>query len=190
MKPQKSNLWRIWRPVYKYTWAKWQRQSYIHFANILNNSDSEIVLDIGTGTGEYIELLENHTRRKFIFSDPDAKSLNIAEYRAQMRGLNASYIVGDAFEVLSKVDDCSILSMLHVLSVLEQPFDFVDRAVKKYGEQIKIYAYLSRFNETHLSTDQDLRLGFARLRADELRKRFRVNRISSTVNLYCRTAEE
>lgn len=181
-----SNPWTIWRPIYRFTWAQWQLQSYRHFAQKINGLSTAVVLDIGTGTGEYIQFLNFDPRKKFIFSDPDYKSLQIAQRRAETKGLNAEFIVGDAFAVMDRVDNCTILSLVHVLSVLDRPFEFVDRALKKYGDEIEILAYLSKFNEVSRGQKTDFGLGFARLSATDLRSRFDVCKISRLVNLYYR----
>ncbi len=52
------NIWRFWRPIYGFTWATWQASSYAHYASYLNALQNSIVLDIGTGTGEYIKSLK------------------------------------------------------------------------------------------------------------------------------------
>lgn len=110
---KKSNVWRKWRPVYKYTWARWQHSSYKHFA--ANVGENKVVLDIGTGTGAYIKMLpKNNT---YIFTDIDVESLKNAEQQAKLYLKLGSYqyVCCDAEAALQRFKLCDVISLLHVI---------------------------------------------------------------------------
>jgi ubiquinone/menaquinone biosynthesis C-methylase UbiE len=183
MRHRRKNPWALWRPIYKYSWAVWQKESYKHYAQVVNNIEDGVILDIGTGTGEYIKYIKSNNRLKFIFTDPDNKSLELAKIRAHRQGLNCEFVVGYADEVLEKVSFCTHLSLIHVLSVIDEPFDFIESAKKNY-KNAKIYVYLSRFSAKSGLTMSRTRVGFRRLEKNKLIKYFQVEKISALINLY------
>lgn len=180
----KKNAWRIWRPVYKFTWAVWQRRSYKHYAKLVNSLENACILDIGTGTGEYIKYINPSSNCRFIFTDPDETSLKIAKKRAIHKGLNCEFIVGYADEVVEQIEHCTHLSLIHVLSVINDPFEFIDSVKLKYGNSVNIFAYLSRFNATKGSGGKSNGVGFSRLDKESLDRRFKVKKISPLNNFY------
>lgn len=179
----KKNIWAVWRPVYKYSWAVWQRKSYVHYANIVNKLSDAVILDIGTGTGEYIKYIRANNGVRFIFSDPDPKALEIAMQYSSRQGLNCEFIVGNADEVIKLVDNCTHVSLIHVLSVIDNPFEFVD-AVKTKFSNVKIYAYLSKLNAKRNSKGGVGRAGFRRLDKDQLLEYFVVEPVNYLNNVY------
>jgi ubiquinone/menaquinone biosynthesis C-methylase UbiE len=178
------NIWRFWRPIYGFTWATWQASSYAHYASYLNTLQNSIVLDIGTGTGEYIKSLKKNDSCQFIFTDPDEKSLLIAQKNALELGLNCTFIVGGINEILESKLEYTHISLVHVLSVLDDPECSIIKIKNIQTSQVKIIAYLSRFNASS-ERNKKSKLGFSRLNRKWLESEF----ISCRVGLFNRMYE-
>ena len=141
----KSNVWRKWRPVYKYTWALWQHSSYKHFA--ANVGENKVVLDIGTGTGAYIKMLpKNNT---YIFTDIDAASLKNAEQQAKQYLKPGSYqcVCCDAEAALQRFNLCDVISLLHVITVIPEPEKLLNQINSMMRPNMQIFIYVSGFSK-------------------------------------------
>jgi SAM-dependent methyltransferase len=140
----KKNIWEYWRPVYGFTWALMQRSSYRHLIQALRRMDApKVVLDIGCGTGEYIKHLpQRHTYR---FVDIDPKSLAIARRECE-RHLNPGHWsihcldAGGALDHLGPVD---VITVVHVISVVENPLDLIERAKRTLNHRGELLMYIS-----------------------------------------------
>jgi len=142
----KKNIWRYWRPIYRYTWAIAQQSSYGHFQTY-TSSGKKLVLDIGTGTGEYISSLP--TDNKYIFTDIDPVALEIASRRASeyLHDGNYELIVCDAFEAIQRFKDVDIISIIHVISVVSKPGDLIRSAIEHLKPGGILLIYISRISK-------------------------------------------
>lgn len=140
------NPWRFWRPFYKYTWAVAQRSSYHHFSQYTQNVHSRLILDLGTGTGEYISQVgrSNH----YIFSDLDCNALRIAACKAEQHLPSAGWCVmqGDALQLVRAAPPADIVSAIHIISVVSDPEALIAAALHNLKPGGKLLIYISRFS--------------------------------------------
>lgn len=142
----RRNSWAYWRPVYRFTWAVAQASSYRHYDGIVSACRGK-VLDIGTGTGEYIKTLPQ--ANTYTFTDIDAPSLAIAKSRARQTLPQGSYQVlkCDGIEALRQNPDQDLISIIHVISVVPDPRRLLDAAVDNLAAGGRIVVYISRFSK-------------------------------------------
>lgn len=141
-----KNPWKLWRPVYGFTWALAQRSSYEHFCRYTREKKNCLILDVGTGTGEYIKNLGKDN--DYIFSDVDPKALNsarkkAAKYLPQERW-NAK--VGDADKVITISPKVDVISVIHVISVVKNPLELISKAMENLKPGGSLLIYISRFS--------------------------------------------
>jgi SAM-dependent methyltransferase len=141
-----KNSWSYWRPVYRFTWAMAQRSSYRHFRRVAAAGSLD-VLDIGTGTGEYIRTISPHNR--YVFTDIDQPSLEIAQRRAQQRFEPDRYRVVqcDAVSAAHRHPGRNLVSMIHVISVVPDPHALIEAAKASLADDGRIVVYISRFSK-------------------------------------------
>jgi SAM-dependent methyltransferase len=141
-----KNIWSYWRPIYRYTWAIAQLSSYGHF-RASTSSGNKLVLDIGTGTGEYIKNLP--TDNRYIFTDIDPVSLAIAGRHAREHLREGSYelVVCDAFAALRDHGDADIVSFIHVISVVADPGELIRTAKERLKPGGTLLIYISRISK-------------------------------------------
>jgi len=127
--------------LYAFTWAIMQKSSYRHFEKYTHGKTGCTILDIGTGTGEYIKFIAKNNH--YILTDIDSKSLKKAENRARKYLKNGSWDVkvGDASSVVAteKVD---IISCLHAISSLYNPNEFVSLALDSLNQGGELLIYI------------------------------------------------
>lgn len=142
----KNNIWRYWRPIYRYTWAIAQKSSYSHFRSY-TSSGNKLVLDIGTGTGEYIRNLPANNR--YIFTDIDPVALDIAARHAKEHLHDGNYelVVCDASEAINRFKDADIISIIHVISVVSSPGDLIRDALENLKPGGILLIYISRISK-------------------------------------------
>src|SRR5206468_2318080 len=118
--PVERNSWAYWRPVYHFTWALAQSSSYRHYRKVLSTFKGK-VLDIGTGTGEYISTLP--TVNTYTFTDVDSGSLAVAEERARSTLQSGTYKIvrSDGLDALRANPHQDLISIIHVISVVPDP---------------------------------------------------------------------
>lgn len=140
------NSWSYWRPIYHLTWAIAQRSSYKHYKSVVADCHGK-VLDIGTGTGEYIQDLPK--RNTYTFTDIDAPSLAVAEKRAKERLGNGTYKIlnCDGVHALKAITNQDLISIIHVISVVPDPEELLKLAIEKLAPGGKIVVYISRFSK-------------------------------------------
>ena len=172
-----QNKWIFWRPIYRYTWALWQRSSYRHFASYLNTLENATFRDLGTGTGAYIPLLALKESTHIIFTDPDPLALAQAQASPSACAQNFSFDVLDAEHALVKYSNVTHLSLLHVYSVLDAPCDFLDLCQRK-APQVIMLIYLSKFNGLRWLDFLSSRLGFKQIDRSVLHARFSYESVS------------
>lgn len=143
--PHIENKWSLWRPIYPFTWARWQAASYRHFANTLGKQHT--VLDIGTGIGSYIAQLprDNH----YIFTDIDPIALQRAETQAQkyLRPGTYQFACCDAETAVKQFGQADIISLIHVITVLPDPAAFYRVLGEHIGKGTQVYLYVNRFSK-------------------------------------------
>jgi O-antigen chain-terminating methyltransferase len=94
-----------------------RQEIYIPLINTLSESLKELpILDLGSGRGEFIELLQQHG---FQAKGYDSNEFLVKE--CQERGLPISY--GDAFDVLKELEDESVsaITALQIIEHFERP---------------------------------------------------------------------
>ena len=145
---KKKNIWEYWRPVYGFTWAVMQRSSYRHLTQTLRHMDSpKVVLDIGCGTGEYIKHLpRRHTYR---FVDIDPKSLEIARRECERHLPAGHWSVHclDAEGALERLGPVDVITVVHVISVVDDPDDIIERAKQALNHRGELLMYISRMSK-------------------------------------------
>lgn len=166
-----DNKWALWRPIYQYTWAKWQRSSYRHFADYINALDNATVLDLGTGIGSYIHLLKPKANTRIIFTDPDSLSLAQAAAVPSPWATNFIFDVLDAESAVAKYSEASHISLVHVYSVLTDPEAFLERC-HQFTPHVTMLIYLSRFNGMRGLDHISSALGFKQIDVSLLKSRF------------------
>jgi phosphatidylethanolamine/phosphatidyl-N-methylethanolamine N-methyltransferase len=141
-----SNPWELWRPFYKYTWAVVQRSSYRHFSRYTQSISSQLILDLGTGTGEYISRVGH--ANYYIFSDLDPAALRIAASRAQSHLPVASWNImhGDALQLVRAAPAADIVSVIHIISVVPDPNALIAAALLNLKPGGILLIYISRFS--------------------------------------------
>jgi ubiquinone/menaquinone biosynthesis C-methylase UbiE len=142
---KKSNVWQKWRPVYKYTWARWQQSSYKHFAKHVGHH--KVVLDIGTGTGAYIKMLPiNNT---YIFTDIDAASLKVAEIQAKihLKPNTYQFVCCDAESAVKQFSTADVISLLHVITVIPAPEKLLKQIADMMHANQQVFIYVSGFSK-------------------------------------------
>jgi SAM-dependent methyltransferase len=155
---QRLNIWKYWRPIYRWTWAKAQESSYQHAAEWLKGKKAT-VLDVGTGTGEYIALLpqENH----YIFTDIDEGSLKKATRRAMDRlGWGFEVKKLSAMEALEQHQDLDVILMVHVISVIGNHEALIRKAMECLKPGGSLLIYINRFSRKFASMDHPIFQGF------------------------------
>lgn len=180
-----KNIWRYWRPIYRFTWAFIQRTSYAHFCQHLKG-EGKTVLDIGTGTGVYIKNLPR--QHKYFFSDLDPKSLEKSKKQAlaHLDPGRYSFIVGDALHALDAIESADVISLIHVISVVPDPHKVLHAAIDKLapgGELVVYISALSKKIPTNLQ-DRFTGLGFRTLKLEELQIKWEVSRVSAFNECY------
>ena len=142
---KKSNVWQKWRPVYKYTWARWQQSSYKHFAKHVGHN--KVVLDIGTGTGAYIKMLPQNN--SYIFTDIDAASLKVAEEQAKLHLKPNTYqfVCCDAESAIKQFSQADVISMLHVITVIPAPEKLLKQIADMMHANMQVFIYVSGFSK-------------------------------------------
>jgi ubiquinone/menaquinone biosynthesis C-methylase UbiE len=142
---KKSNVWQKWRPVYKYTWARWQQSSYRHFAKHVG--ENKVVLDIGTGTGAYIKMLPQNNF--YIFTDIEAASLKNAEEQAKIYLKPGTYqfVCCDAESALQQFNQVDVISMLHVITVIPAPEKLLNQIASMMHPNMQVFIYVSGFSK-------------------------------------------
>lgn len=142
----RKNNWRYWRPIYSYTWAKVQRSSYDHFQGFTEGGN-KLVLDIGTGTGEYVKNLSPNN--KYIFTDIDPVALKItAKYAKEyLKEGNYEIFVCDALEAIKRHKDVDVISIIHVVSVISNPRDLIKTAINHLKPGGILLIYISRISK-------------------------------------------
>lgn len=140
------NSWAYWRPIYRFTWAVAQASSYRHYDRIVSACRGK-VLDIGTGTGEYIKTLPQ--TNIYTFTDIDAPSLAVAKRRAKLNLPQGSYQIlkCDGIDALQKNPGQDLISIIHVISVVPDPQHLLEAAVDSLARGGKIVVYISRFSK-------------------------------------------
>ena len=160
MKPGKFrlNIWKLWRPIYKWTWAQAQKSSYAHASAWLSQKKGLNVLDLGTGTGEYIESLPQGHR--YIFTDIDLPSLKQAQKRAQAH-LSGNYECQElsAEEALEAHKNSDVIFMIHVVSVIGDHEKMIRQAIDSLKPGGSLLVYISRMSRTFSKLDNPLLLG-------------------------------
>jgi ubiquinone/menaquinone biosynthesis C-methylase UbiE len=142
---KKSNVWQKWRPVYKYTWARWQQSSYRHFAKHVGHN--KVVLDIGTGTGAYIKMLPiNNT---YIFTDIDAASLKVAEEQAKihLKPNTYQFVCCDAECAIKQFAYVDVIALLHVITVIPAPEKLLKQITDIMKPHMQVFIYVSGFSK-------------------------------------------
>lgn len=141
-----KNIWCYWRPIYRYTWAKVQKSSYDHFQDF-TECGNKLVLDIGTGTGEYVKKLS--VNNKYIFTDIDPASLKITATLAEkyLKKDNYEILVCDAFEAIKRHKDIDVISIIHVISVISNPIELIGVAINKLKPGGILLIYISRVSK-------------------------------------------
>ena len=141
-----KNIWSYWRPIYQYTWAIAQHSSYAHFRTS-TSSGNKLVLDIGTGTGEYIKNLPAGNR--YLFTDIDPISLAVAARHARKHLREGSYelVVCDALEAIRTYSDADIISIIHVISVVSDPGELIRSAKERLKPGGTLLIYISRISK-------------------------------------------
>jgi SAM-dependent methyltransferase len=180
-----NNIWRYWRPIYRFTWAYIQKTSYQHYCRHLSQGQRQ-VLDIGTGTGVYIKNLPK--QNNYHFSDIDPKSLEKAKSQA-MEYLSIdhyNFIHGDALSSIASVKSIDLISLIHVISVVPNPDEVIQAAIEKLnpGGELLIYiSSLSKMIPTHLQ-DGFKALGFRALKLDKVDIDWEVIQVSTFNECY------
>lgn len=141
-----GNSWAYWRPIYRYTWALAQRSSYLHFRRLTACAPLR-VLDIGTGTGEYIETIAPD--HEYTFTDIDGPSLDTARERARKRLPPGRYRIeqSDGVSALRRHPGQDLIAMIHVVSVVPDPHALIEAAKDCLNENGRIVVYISRFSK-------------------------------------------
>lgn len=136
---------KFWTSTYKFTWAVAQSSSYKHFTKYTHTKDKSVILDIGTGTGEYIKMLAQNNR--YIFTDIDEKALKKAEQRAHkhLSQTNWHIKVGDAKEILACREYPDIISLIHVISLIKDPQAFIKLALSSLNKNGELLIYVSQY---------------------------------------------
>lgn len=169
------NPWKYWRPIYKYTWAFVQRSSYRHFAAYTQKLSAGLVVDLGTGTGEYIHTVARGHR--YLFSDVEPRSLQLASKRAQacLPGGSWSIQLGDAESVIARAPRADVVSVIHVISVVNDPHALVAAALENLRPGGCLLIYISRFSGCFRSLCNPLikRLGFRLIDVESMLPHFR-----------------
>jgi hypothetical protein len=178
------NIWKLWRPIYKYTWAVWQKASYDHYVEYVSALEGATVLDIGTGIGAYIPKLNLKSGTKIIFTDPDQASIDRAMSIEHPQKDRFIFDCLDADSAIEKYRQCSHLSLIHVLSVIDEPFQFIDKCYREVGHELEVLVYLSQFNATSSKKTKSLIFGFARLHDAKLARYFKKTSVGSINNFY------
>jgi len=180
-----KNAWRYWRPVYRYTWALIQKSSYEHFCDYVSRKDFKI-LDIGTGTGVYIKSLPE--KNYYYFSDIDIKSVLKAEKEAKNKFQSKRYemIHGDALSALDRVEGVDLISLIHVISVVPNPHEVIEKAIEKLNPGGELLIYISRLSKNIPDQLQDKfhRFGFRTLKLDEMNLKWKIVRVSPLNECY------
>lgn len=137
------NPWLFWRPVYNFTWAKWQQSSYRHFGKWTEKQKGLKILDLGTGTGDYIRYLGKDNY--YIFTEPDKQSINQAKKQAAryLKVGQYEFRLGYAEEILQKTEPVDVISMLHVISVVPNPNAVIKLCLKKIKKGGALLIYLN-----------------------------------------------
>ena len=178
-----QNQWIFWRPIYRYTWALWQRSSYQHFAAYLNTLENATILDLGTGTGAYIPLLALKKNTHIIFTDPDPLALAQAQAIPSPCAQHFTFDVLDAEHALAKYSNVTHLSLVHVYSVLDEPCDFLGLCHRKAPQAVMLI-YLSKFNGLRWLDFLSSRLGFKQIDRSVLQARFSYESVSRLNAVY------
>lgn len=138
------NLWWLWPVIYALTWSRLQNSSYQHFATFTRKHKNKRYLDVGTGSGEYIALLERHNY--YIFSDINSIALKKTKAKAKKHLFENSWHLmdGTAKQILTETDKVNYISFLHVLSVLPYPNRLLRLAYEKLQPDGMLLIYLNR----------------------------------------------
>lgn len=168
-----GNIWKYWRPVYKYTWAVWQRSSYEHYTDFLNSIKGKTtVVDVGSGTGEYLKSLSYKDILEIYITDPDDESLKLAIE-------NASHLKGSVVHKCCGVDDAlylcngpNVISYVHVLSVIDDPYLYIAKSKEVLADGGVILVYLSKFNGVTFLDVVSRLFGFRQLLVDDVLQGF------------------
>lgn len=180
----KINVWKYWRPIYKYTWAVWQKSSYGHYIDFLSSLNGEKkILDVGSGTGEYLKSLPYRGDVQIYITDPDSDSLKLAVE-------NASHLSESLLHQCCGVDDAlylckapNVISYVHVLSVIDNPHAYIAKSKEVLAEGGTILVYLSKFNGVTWLDVVSKIFGFRQLMVDDVLKGF--DRKSVGLMNYC-----
>lgn len=140
------NSWKYWRHVYSYTWAVAQRSSYEHFQHYIRGGN-KVVLDIGTGVGEYIKKLPKNNR--YIFTDLDPIALGDAEVQCRKHLKPETYelVCCDAVEAVSRSSDIDVLSLIHVISVVDDPEALISASIRSLRPGGILLIYISSISK-------------------------------------------
>ena len=151
-------MWSVWRPIYRWTWAQAQKSSYEHAAEWLKGKKTR-VLDVGTGTGEYIVLLPIGNR--YTFTDIHQASLDKAKARAQKYLNDAVFDFQkiSAEEALEKNPEMDVILMVHVISVIGNHEDLIRKAMKALKPGGSLLVYINRFSRSLAMLDNPVLLG-------------------------------
>ncbi len=179
-----KNIWKLWRPFYKFTWAIWQKASYNHYIEYVNALDGATILDIGTGIGAYIPKLNLKPGTRMIFTDPDQASLAKAISQSHPQKEMFTFDCIDADTAIVKYRECTHVSLIHVLSVIEEPFQFIHKCYQEAGHDIEIIVYLSQFNASPSKKTWSRIFGFARLNEADLARYFKKKEVGAINNFY------
>lgn len=140
----KFNPWRLWPTIYRATWSRIQRSSYNHFAEFTYKNKNCRYLDIGTGSGEYLHMIER--KNYYIFSDLNPIAIAETKMKAKKYLLANHWQVkaGTAKQTLKKINKVDHISFIHVLSVLPDPIELMADSLKKLKTGGTVLIYLSR----------------------------------------------
>lgn len=170
----RGNPWRYWRPIYRYTWAFLQQSSYLHFSSYTRNLQSRLIIDLGTGTGEYISKVG--ASNAYIFSDIDAVSLEKAANRASAFLPEGCWRVqlGDAREVVATAPQADVVSVIHVISVVEDPGLLIQTALDNLKPDGRLLIYISRFSRyfQYLCSPLNTIMGFRLINVEKILPNF------------------
>lgn len=144
----RRNPWRYWKPVYGFTWALFQRSSYRHFSDFTRSAPvGKLVIDVGTGTGEYIKYVSPANR--YIFTDIDSQAIRCAAdaARASLPEGSWSVRIGDARHVMEALPHADLISVIHVISVVDDPASVIDLALQRLNPSGVLLIYISKLSK-------------------------------------------
>ncbi len=180
-----SNRWKYWRPIYRFTWALAQSSSYRDF-NAHLRGEAKKVLDIGSGTGEYIKSLR--TDCQFYFSDIEAASLAKAKSRAQryLRPGSFHFLQADAHEAIKQVPSVDVISLLHVISVIPEPQKLIEEAYDKLSPGGELLIYISRMSKRFADVEGVMfrQLGFDTVDLMSMRSDWEIKKVGALNERY------